>query len=100
MRSSCLCSSASIPSHVTKGTVKSAAPEYSASYAAVFSVTTSNLPVPPALRMTCCSVGTSYGRPKPAYVLPSRSFGDLMSVRDAFTAIAVAPMRSTDNVRI
>ena len=32
----------------------------------VLSVTTSNVPVPPAFRITCRSVGTSYGSPKPA----------------------------------
>ena len=48
-----------------------------------------NVPLPPSALITAWSSGTSWGRPKPAYSLPSRSRGRLIGP-SARTAIAVA----------
>ena len=53
--------SASMPSQALNVITKSARCWYSASYAAVSSVTVSKSPVPPSSRMTAWSVGTSFG---------------------------------------
>jgi hypothetical protein len=45
--------------------------------------------------MTARIFGSSYAAPKPPYVLPSRSRGDVMSARSARTAICVAQCCST-----
>ena len=55
-----------MPSQVTNGSVKSARPAYTASYAAVLSVTFLKRPSPPSRRMIACSTGISDGSPKPA----------------------------------
>ena len=70
--------SASTPSHVDAEMVKSARPLYTASYAAASSTTFLKSPLPPSPLITVATSDSSLGVPKPAYVLPSRSFGVVM----------------------